>query len=208
MFDHINSVIIDRPNCTTDYFSAYCASIANKPVKGTVWRVVPIEDLGHYAVSDMGDVMRLTNGRGVKAGHVAAQRTDPAGYWRLSVYTPDRRKVVVRTHVLVALAFCGPKPTPEHQVAHWDGDKDHNCASNLRWATPREQTDDKARHGTIPRGEDVTVHILTEDEVREMRMVYALATPRPTYTALGKRYGVTTGHARRIVLHQRWTWLP
>lgn len=45
-------------------------------------------------------------------------------------------------HRLVCEAFHGPKPTPKHEVAHWDGDKTNNTAPNLRWATHKENCQD------------------------------------------------------------------
>lgn len=42
-------------------------------------------------------------------------------------------------HRLVAYAFLGPPPTPEHtQVNHKDGNKSNNAVENLVWVTPAE----------------------------------------------------------------------
>ena len=52
----------------------------------------------------------------------------------------DRHKETWKVHRLVALAFLGPPPTPEHTVDHFpDRRRDLNHASNLRWATLPEQ---------------------------------------------------------------------
>jgi hypothetical protein len=37
-------------------------------------------------------------------------------------------------HRLVALAWVGPPPSPDHRIFHLDRDKNNNAASNLRWA--------------------------------------------------------------------------
>ncbi len=50
-------------------------------------------------------------------------------------------------HKLVALAFLDPRP-PGAQVAHGDGNPLNNELSNLRYATPKENTADAFMHGT------------------------------------------------------------
>jgi hypothetical protein len=48
----------------------------------------------------------------------------------------------------VAEAFIGPQPSPRHQVAHYDGVRDNNHYSNLRWATPtRMKKEERSRSG-------------------------------------------------------------
>src|ERR1019366_6583118 len=68
-----------------------------------------------------------------------------------------------------------PKPTPEHQAAHWDGDKTNNRESNLRWATRIENAEDAKRldEHYKPKGELHPMHVLTANDVREMRRRYA-----------------------------------
>ena len=45
----------------------------------------------------------------------------------------------VKVHDLVACAFIGERPTPQHTVDHISRDRGDNRVSNLRWATKREQ---------------------------------------------------------------------
>lgn len=54
----------------------------------------------------------------------------------------------VMIHRAVAAAFLGPKPTKKHQVAHNNGIKADNRIENLRWATPKENAQDRYGHGT------------------------------------------------------------
>lgn len=50
---------------------------------------------------------------------------------------PRARNVLV--HTLVARAFLGPPPSPEHtQVNHRDGNKSNNTVANLEYATPAQ----------------------------------------------------------------------
>ena len=49
-------------------------------------------------------------------------------------------------HTLVAQAFIGERPSPEHEVLHNDGDPWNNSVSNLRYGTTRENAQDRERH--------------------------------------------------------------
>jgi hypothetical protein len=77
-------------------------------------------------VSNLG---RVRTTRGVV--HKGCSR---AGYQRVWC---KRRSFSV--HVLVAEAFLGPRPSPQHTVDHLDMDRSNNVTENLRWATPSEQ---------------------------------------------------------------------
>ena len=43
-------------------------------------------------------------------------------------------------HYLFCTAFHGIKPSPKHQVAHYDGVKTNNSADNLRWTIQGKST--------------------------------------------------------------------
>jgi hypothetical protein len=76
--------------------------------------------------------------------------TDRYGYSQFSVRVNGKRKTFT-AHKAVCEAFHGPKPFPEAQVRHINGVKSDNRASNLRWGTPLENTEDKRLHG-VARG--------------------------------------------------------
>ena len=90
-------------------------------------------------------------------------------------------------HRVVLSAFGGMPPTPQHCAAHSDGDRTNNAASNLRWATRKENERDKLNHGTWNR----RGHQLTDDEAREIVRVYC--TTDITQQELAVRHGVTNG---------------
>lgn len=51
-----------------------------------------------------------------------------------------------RVHGLVLRAFVGPPPSG-HVGCHGNAVRDDNRLSNLRWGTPQDNADDRAKHG-------------------------------------------------------------
>jgi len=71
----------------------------------------------------------------------------------------------VRVHRAVLLAFVGPCP-PGYEARHLDGSRTNNCPANLKWGTPKENSDDKRGHGTMVTGErTVTAKLQASDVV-------------------------------------------
>ena len=102
---------------------------------------------GFYEVSDLGRVRslprwRVPQARILKPIHFNNNRAYHCV--TLCVHGREHRRQV---HVLVALAFLGPKPEGM-EVRHLDGNP-HNCsAGNLTWGTRSENMRDMVRHGT------------------------------------------------------------
>lgn len=131
------------------------------------WRIIP--GFPDYEIGEDGQVRRITsNGRNGKAGAILRTGVSHNGYHHLDLYNADGKKGF-RLNVLVALVFIGPRPSPKHHAAHWDGDKNNNRASNLRWATARENIADKERHGLVKRGEANPNNRLSEIQVIEIK---------------------------------------
>lgn len=138
-------------------------------VDGEKWLPVPgYEEL--YDVSSHGRLRRASKSNMAPAGYILKPALDHEGYprYRLS----RRRYWTVKAHRLVAIAFLGEPPFAGAHVAHYDGNKENNHLSNLRWATAQENEADKKRHGTAKRarlGEEHHFAKLTEDLVARMR---------------------------------------
>lgn len=104
----------------------------------------------------------------------------------------------VKLHVVIARTFLGPRPAGLH-VAHRDGDKLNNALSSLRYATAKENADDKLIHGTAPLGEAVYCARLTADDVKKIR------AERGTLLAItADRFGISPQHVCAIQLRRRW----
>lgn len=165
------------------------------PVAGEEWR--PVATTPNYAVSSLGRVMRITGGRGVRAGRVLRAVLNSNGYPKVELCTDG----VYRTacvHILVCEAFHGPKPSPRHQVAHRDGNRENPKVENLRWATQAENEADKVELGRNPVGERHGNARLTEEQVRAIRAAEG------THEEIGARFGIPRRYVGYLKSGQRW----
>jgi hypothetical protein len=110
------------------------------------------------------------------------------------------RNKTAAVHQLVMLAFIGPCPAGK-EVAHNNGKPGNNYLYNLRYDTTKGNQADKLLHGTHNRGQRNHRAILTEAQVREIRI-----TPG-TEESLGKKFGVSPGTIGCIRRGRNWAWL-
>jgi hypothetical protein len=92
------------------------------------------------------------------------------GYLKVNLHVGT--KMYLRpVHNLVCETFHGPRPGPHTKwhAAHRDGDVLNNSASNLRWATAKENVADTVRHGRKPQGEQCSWAKLTRAAVKAIR---------------------------------------
>ena len=170
------------------------------------WRPVP----GHpcYEASSLGRVRSLDRW---------IYRTDgKRTFWRGALLrsTKHGRYSVVsmggyscaNVHVLVCKAFHGKKPSKRHHVAHWNGDGHDNRASNLRWATPKQNKADELRLGRRNIGEDCVTAKLTRSDVVAIRRLRATTTL--LMREIGARFGVSQSQVKRIVDRDTWVHVP
>lgn len=186
------------------------------------WRAV-VGFEGRYEVSDLGRVrsLRVAVGGAVKVSVARAvplvlrEVTDRTGY-RLIMLSGRRPRPCKRVHRLVLEAFVGPCPVG-HQAAHLNGVRADNRLVNLAWKTPRENDEDKDRHGTMIRGDRHPARLhperlawgernaaakLTAAQVIEIRAARAAGESDRRVAA---RYGVSASTVGRIAHRQTWT---
>lgn len=104
-------------------------------------------------------------------------------------------------HVVVAEAFIGPRPSPEMECAHCDGNKLNNRSDNLRWDSCAGNNADKKLHGTSQRGERHGNHKLTEAQV------LSIISDERSQTVIAAECGVHQSVISRIKSRKRWTYL-
>ena len=167
---------------------------------------------GAYEASDLGRIRSvdrtIDNGRGTTRfarGQVLALHGSP--YLRAALCVEGR--MTIRTaHSLVAETFIGPAPGPvgrgqdEWQVNHKNSVKTDNRPANLEWTTGEANMAHAVDHALHARGEEVNTAVLTADIVRAARLEHAKGGT--TYSALGRKYGVSNVTMRLAVRGDTW----
>lgn len=164
-----------------------------------IWKICP--SWPDYEISDHGNVRRVVRRYGAFGPRKPYLST--TGYWYLVMrHRGDRKAVGV--HHLVAEAFVGPQPSPDHEVAHGDGCKLNNAPSNLRWATHAENEQDKVLHGRSNRGERQGRSKLKAPEVLLIRQRLASGQDQET---IAVAFGVARTTISSIAIGKSWAWL-
>jgi hypothetical protein len=109
---------------------------------GEAWRPIPGYEQT-YAISTYGRIWSAP--RPTTSGGLLSQRQDRNGYPMVNLIQ-DGAEQSRRVHILVALAFLGPRPAGM-QIRHLDGDTSNPHVANLAYGTPRENGLDAVSHG-------------------------------------------------------------
>lgn len=161
------------------------------------WR--PIPGYPGYEASSLGRIRSLDrwSAQGLRKGRVLAPSR--AGPYEHVHFAPGGS---VKVHIAVCLAFHGKKPSPKHEVAHWDNDGSNNRKDNLRWASSAENKGDQIRHGTRLRGTRHGMATLSDEDVIEIRRLAASGMPG---IEISEAFGIKAAQVSRIRNRRRWT---
>jgi hypothetical protein len=170
-----------------------------------IWKPIPgIEDF--YEASSLGRIRSVVRTKTVlRNGKTVSRRI--GGTIRKPCLNANGRHMVhlscngisitTSVHRLVCRAFHG-EPGQGQIVAHFDGIPTNNVPGNLRWATYKQNYQDRYRHGTDLRGDKQYGAKLTWEKVREIR-----ASTEPA-KVLAKRYGVYWSTINKIWRNEKW----
>ncbi len=174
--------------------------------------------LGYYASKDgfiwttrkrmgsRGTLYHVPNGKPpVKLiGSIRKKKTTPRGYHYVMIRDDAGNVHQLRVHRLVLLTFKGNPPQDNSQAAHENGNSLDNRIENLNWKSPKENSADRWRHGTIGnlRGEQVP-HKVTGEQVKEIRRRYAQGGI--SQRLLGLEFGLNQGTVSEIIHRKLWT---
>lgn len=122
------------------------------------------------------------------------------GYGRVRI--SGRR---IAAHRVVCEIVRGPPPANDYDAAHSCGNGHLGCVNprHVRWATRRDNMNEKNVHGTMARGERNGNASMDEATVLAVkRMVGTM-----TQTEIATRLGITRSAVRDIKLGKCWAWL-
>jgi hypothetical protein len=122
----------------------------------------------------------------------------------------NRKRFSHRVHVLVLETFMGPRPIGMFGC-HGPKGKFDNSLKNVYWATPKQNTNDMIRDGTMtaPSGENHGRAKLNWLQVRIIRKTYELGRDVGiSQRSLARIFGVSQNAVRDIVLNQKWKHIP
>lgn len=122
------------------------------------------------------------------------------GYGKISIKSKDRE-----AHRVVCELVHGSPPGDNYCAAHSCGRGHEGCVnpSHLRWATLKENCQDKVRHDTHTRGVRNKLARLNEDAVRQIRSMRG----EVSQAEMAKMFGVGTTTINRVCQNQSWSWL-
>ena len=143
------------------------------------YKIIP--NFPGYYISNNGVVLSVKN-RYIKK---LSQMESKDGYLYVFLYR-NGNMTKKRIHTLVLTTY-NREPTNKEECRHLNGNSHDNRLENLEWGTRQENSDDKKKHGTIPKGEKSGTHKLTNLDVIQIRDQIKTSTKRE----LGKKFGVS-----------------
>jgi len=159
---------------------------------------------GHIgiAAANDGNLWSCRNqGWGGKWRLLSRRSTNSDGY--VNTQVAGKRGIVgLKFASAICAAFHGPRPSPEMQACHKDGSRTNDRADNLYWGTPRDNTDDRLRHGrkSGPPPEKTNTAKLTWAKALWIRSQHGLRSPRD----LAQQFGVTVSSICAVWKNRTW----
>lgn len=175
--------------------------ITNKPYcdsNGETW--IALWCNSDYQISDMGRVRRLRYSDRIKQGTILKEGRTKDGYSSVSILVNGKSKMMSISRAML-VSFTGENP-PHLNAAHNDGNRRNNKLSNLRWATPKENSDDKYLHGTILYGENHPNNVLLDTDIKKIRKLYKKG--KYNQRELSEIFGTCTSNISKIIQNPDW----
>lgn len=171
-----------------------------------------------YRVGEDGSVWRWVESQKIWKKRSFGRGSISNGYVRVTLCCNGRSKRFY-VHQLVLLAFVGPCPDG-NECRHRNGRKLDNFLDNLCWGTPKQNGEDKVRHGNSLRGckhplynvglrgEQNPQSVLTRSDVKTMKRLYQKYNRGGwTLKKLAERFRVTQQAVHNAITGKTWSHL-
>jgi len=159
-----------------------------------IWK--PINGFENYEVSSHGRVRTMLGYKQYPVGHILRPSKSKDTYLKVSL-RKDKKYYYFRVHRLVANEFL--EKSNENLVLHNDGNSLNNHYSNLRWGSQSENLKDRAKHGTVPRGDKSPNHKLNSNIVKEIRSCVG------NCKEISDKYGLSYSTVYDILTKRTWS---
>lgn len=159
-----------------------------------------VAEFPEYEVSSHGRFRRASGGQGACAGKLLKWHTCVSTEYPVVRFSRGGKQFARAVHSCVAAAFLGRRPDGM-QVRHLDGDTMNCRVDNLAYGTPKENGEDKVRHGTSSAGELNCKAKITWEIAGEIRAAH---TAGESSSAIAVRVGLHKTSVCRIIRGTRW----
>jgi hypothetical protein len=130
-------------------------------------------------------------------GQAISQYPCTSGYPQV-VLSKNGKQKTIRTHVIVARAFIGERPTGL-DICHNDGDKTNSAANNLRYDSRKANLDDRHLQGTMRSA--ITANVFNEVDIPPIRR---RARSGEGVCSIARSLGVNHATISNIVNRKTW----
>lgn len=150
-----------------------------------------------YSINEVGDIFSFKNGKKTKL-KIGIRN----GYKYVCLRTADGKNKKVDIHRMVLFSFFGPPEFKKSVCRHLDGNPLNNHFSNLKWGTYKENSQDRNRHNTMFRGEQVGISVLKKEDIPNIfnEFLSGLSTGQ-----ISKKYKVTPEAISNVLNSNTWT---